>query len=525
MLGLVRGRVYYNLLHWYRVLALLPGYAVNRGFMERMMGVREKLDDSVAPEAPAGEARGRGAGGAHRLALARESRRLATAVPAFHAHVDSVLLPLADEDFAEWDADRLVRLYRELEERLLRRWQTPLVNDFFAMISFGVLSRMVEGWLPDAPPTLVNDLLTGEGGIVSTEPARRVMELARRVESTPAVRGRLRSASATTAPSGGRSATTPPCAAFRGEIDAYLRRFGDRCMNELKLETVTLGEDPAFLLQTIRSYRAGGLAAPDPERETSIRRAAEATARESLAAWQRPLFSRVLRSTRGRVRDRENLRFERTRVFGAVRRIFLGLGHRLHRQGALTEPRDVFFLTVEEVFAHVEGTGSGSDLAALVELRRREWEAYEREPAPPERFESFGPPSLGRWRVADSARAAAAAPGEDALKGIGCCPGVVRAPVRVVRDPREAGDLAGHILVAERTDPGWTLLFPAARGLLVERGSLLSHSAIVAREVGLPCVVSIPGLMSTLRDGEVVEMDGRTGEVRRLGSEPSPASP
>ena len=94
---------------------------------------------------------------------------------------------------------------------------------------------------------------------------------------------------------------------------------------------------------------------------------------------------------------------------------------------------------------------------------------------------------------------------------------MVRAPVRIVRDPRSAGALKGHILVAERTDPGWVLLFPAVEGLLVQRGSLLSHSAIVAREMGLPCVVGLAGLLDTLRDGEEVEMDGTTGVVRRLG--------
>src|SRR5207247_10393581 len=104
------------------------------------------------------------------------------------------------------------------------------------------------------------------------------------------------------------------------------------------------------------------------------------------------------------------------------------------------------------------------------------------------------------------------------LRGIGCCPGVVRGRARVVRDPREARGLAGHILVAERTDPGWTLLFPAATGLLVERGSLLSHSALVAREIGLPCIVGIPALLDTLRNGETVEMDGTSGAVRRLGA-------
>nr|MBA3895472.1 phosphoenolpyruvate synthase [Gemmatimonadales bacterium] len=180
MLGLVRGRVYYQLLNWYRTLALLPGYSVNRAFMERMMGVRQKLEDPPELEATSGKL----ADTARLLRmvgrLVRESRRLRTAVPAFHARVDAALAPLAAEDLRGWSPDRLAALYRDLEEELLRNWETPLVNDFFAMIWFGVLGRLVETWLPNAPPTLINDLLTNEGGIVSTEPARRVLELAAR---------------------------------------------------------------------------------------------------------------------------------------------------------------------------------------------------------------------------------------------------------------------------------------------------------------------------------------------------------
>jgi phosphohistidine swiveling domain-containing protein len=516
MLGLVRGRVYYNLLNWYRTLALLPGYALNRSFMERMMGVREKLSDPPSLEATSG----RGAD-AMRMArmvarLIRESRGLRRAVPAFHARIDRALAPLAGEDLSAWEPDRLVRLYRELEEELLRNWQTPLVNDFFAMIWFGVLGRLVETWLPDAPPTLANDLLTNEGGIISAEPARRVRELARRARTDPAVLA-LFEAEPDASLLGGRLASEPAAAAFVAEVRAYLDRFGDRCMNELKLETITLSEDPSFLYQTIRGYIAadaegerGGAAGP----AANPREEAEARVAAALGGVRASLFRAVLAQTRARVRDRENLRFERTRVFGVVRRIFVGLGHQLVRAGRLDEPRDVFFLRVEELFGHVDGTAAGADLRALVRIRRAEWEDYERQPAPPDRFESIGPVAEGRWILPPAAAAGDGEPG--VLRGIGCCPGVVRAPVRLVREPRDAGDLGGHILVAERTDPGWTLLFPAARGLLVERGSLLSHSAIVAREMALPCVVSIPALMATLRDGELVEMDGATGMVRRL---------
>jgi pyruvate,water dikinase len=76
--------------------------------------------------------------------------------------------------------------------------------------------------------------------------------------------------------------------------------------------------------------------------------------------------------------------------------------------------------------------------------------------------------------------------------------------------------LNGEILVAERTDPGWVMLFPSASGLLVERGSLLSHSAIVAREMGIPSIVSIAGVTRWLKDGDWVELDGSSGVVRRV---------
>jgi pyruvate,water dikinase len=84
-----------------------------------------------------------------------------------------------------------------------------------------------------------------------------------------------------------------------------------------------------------------------------------------------------------------------------------------------------------------------------------------------------------------------------------------------VSDPQSRFE-RGEILVAERTDPGWIVLFPAAAGILVERGSVLSHAAIVSRELGIPSVVSITGLTRWLRDGDLVEFDGRTGRVTRL---------
>jgi pyruvate,water dikinase len=83
----------------------------------------------------------------------------------------------------------------------------------------------------------------------------------------------------------------------------------------------------------------------------------------------------------------------------------------------------------------------------------------------------------------------------------------------IVHSPQDDLELDGEILVAGRTDPGWVPLYPAVSGILIERGSILSHSAIVAREMGIPTIVGIPRLLSTLEDGQVVTMDGATGQV------------
>ena len=102
------------------------------------------------------------------------------------------------------------------------------------------------------------------------------------------------------------------------------------------------------------------------------------------------------------------------------------------------------------------------------------------------------------------------------IKGIGCCPGRIRGKVRVVNSPDECNSLNGDILVTSSTDPGWVTLFPTASAILVERGSVLSHSAIVSRELGIPCIVGITGLLKVLKTGDEVEMDGATGELKLL---------
>ena len=101
-------------------------------------------------------------------------------------------------------------------------------------------------------------------------------------------------------------------------------------------------------------------------------------------------------------------------------------------------------------------------------------------------------------------------------KGTACSSGVVRAKARVIRDPRTEALERGEILVARHTDPGWIAIFVNASAIVVERGSLLSHSAIVARELGIPCVVGVKDATDWVRSGERLEVDGGAGIVRKI---------
>lgn len=528
MLGLFRGRVYYNLLNWYRLVRLFPGFEHNRSFMESMMGVREaaRFEGDAELESPP-PLRGwrrfsEGLVPLVRLVLrsARNFRNIRPIVADFQAYFRDHYARWSALDFRALPPHQLAKLYREMEEKLLWEWKAPIVNDFYVMVFYGTLKKLCAHWARDEAGTLQNDLLCGEGGIESTEPAKRLLALAAEIRRQP----ELARAVLETSPEE-LARTVPVEPRFSGlapKIADYLALYGFRCVDELKLEEPSLKERPAFLYQILRNY----LAVADPstldgkameEREKRVRREAEERAFAALGGgpkgWlRRAVFRRVLRNARLGVKNRENLRFARTRIYGLLREMLQAVGHQLAAEGLLAAPADVFYLTLDEVWDYTKGRAVTTDLKGLAALRRTEFDGYRAGEPPADRFETFG---LPYHRNLYRGRPQAAQPFEDGtLRGTGCCPGVVTGPVKVLRTPADDAKLDGEILVAERTDPGWVPLYPSVSGLLIERGSILSHSAIVAREMGIPTIVGIAGLIETLKTGQVVTMDGGAGVVR-----------
>lgn len=506
MLGRIDGRVYYNLGNWYRLLALLPGFRLNRAHMETMMGVAEPLPAEIVDALAPPPARGAAVAGewlrlgrvAGRLVF--EALRLRFTVRRFYARLDRSLA----DDPAAIDAMSLGALaatYRRIEAELLDRWDAPLINDFLCMIGFGAARKLAGRWAGEAGIELTNDVMIGQGDIVSAEPPRRIAEMGRLIAGDATLIAALEA---------GDRAAIDRHPALAADIVAYIAKFGDRCTEELKLESVPLDLEPAPLFAAIAAaaHHAGPASAPI-DRGDALRRL---DALMPGRPFHRHALKLLITWAKARVRDRENLRFERTRIFGRARRVFLAMGRQFHALGLIEAPRDVLFLTVAEALGAIEGFGLDRDFAGLVALRKRQFEADRLSPDPAERLTVRGAVAA-RAVTATAARPVAAQDG--VLKGIGCSAGRVTAPARVVRDPTRERIVPGEVLVARHTDPGWIALFANASAIVVERGSLLSHSAIVARELGIPCVVGLKDATTLIQTGDGIAVDGASGEVRR----------
>jgi len=528
MLGLLRGRVYYNLINWYRLLMLLPGTSSNKAFMETMMGVKQGLRPEVEelfefmktpPEYPLSSKVRLGWMTLYRFA------KVDSIIGEFQRDFVAIYDEARTRNFDEMSLTALADYYQMLNDKVLRRWQAPIVNDYLTMIFFGLLKKLNETWMQEnqATSSLHNDLLCGEGDLESTEPTKTLMRIAQKVDAGPAKR---RAWFLETEPSElwrlmAEEKREPELrAAFQGFLDNY----GFRCVNELKLEEPDLHDDPSFVVQAVASYvrmKAYSIAEME-ERERAIRAGAEKKVKSKLSGPRRLVFFWVLGQARKAVRNRENLRFARTKIFGIARHMFRAMGSHLAKLGVIDRAEDIFYLTVDEILGYVEGRPATLALRTLANARKVEFDAYRKTPAPPDRFLVYGAvgASLGWPQIladSDLLRGVGVSSDPNVLNGIPCCPGIVEGTVRVVREMKDAKGINGEILVTERTDPGWVPLYPSCSGLLIERGSLLSHSAVVARELGLPAVVGISGgLMRKLETGMRVRVDGGAGEVRIL---------
>ncbi|HPD17216.1 MAG TPA: PEP/pyruvate-binding domain-containing protein [Planctomycetota bacterium] len=289
----------------------------------------------------------------------------------------------------------------------------------------------------------------------------------------------------------------------RATMAEFLDRFGHRAVNEMELAQPRWREDSDYLERMKQSYTRPGVEPPEERhaRQAAARRKAEEELPARLAEWGgASLYERLLpdlRDAQALLPYRETGKHYLMMGYETIRAALVELSRRWDLG------RDLYFLHLDELDSF---ESRRAELAEAIAQRKLRWKSAQKLAlsfvVDSERLDSLGHPQV----QAGGAR----------LEGCPLASGAAKGVARVVFDPQTAGDLGtGYILVCPSTDPGWTPLFVHARGLVVERGGVLSHGAIVARDFGIPAVV-LESATQLIPDGATIEVDGGTGDIALL---------
>jgi pyruvate,water dikinase len=361
-------------------------------------------------------------------------------------------------------------------------------------------------------PTLAVRLIAGIGDVDSAAPSWALWDLSRQVkasteltaafdEGVDGLLGRLRASSSADA------------SAFLAAFDEFIFEFGSRGPNEWDLRAHTWETNPELALAAIERMRlADDAASPQAGQEAaaSERERLAAQVAEQLAGDAETLatFQAAMASAAVWLAARERCKTNMIRLIGEIRVYFLELGRRMVERGALDHPEQIFLLLDGELDAFRFNPESFTET-----LRQREQDylaLFELEP--PFIVDTAVPP-LSAWRKRADRSLDPVAAGT-VLVGTAGSGGVVTGTARVIHDPSDPGALEpGDILVAHSTDPAWTPLFVPAGGVVASVGAMGSHTMIVSRELGIPCVVSVEDATLKIPDGATVTVDGAAGTV------------
>jgi phosphohistidine swiveling domain-containing protein len=295
----------------------------------------------------------------------------------------------------------------------------------------------------------------------------------------------------------------------RGDLDGFLAEYGFHCPGEGAVTSVAWREDPRALHAIVDSYRAMGDDRAPQDSAAGVdkrRRAATAELMAALPAARRPAARMVLSLSDKLWALRETGKATYLHGIDVARAAARIVGRSMADDGLIDAPDDVAFLTIDEL-----KSGVLRDYREEIEFRRARRNSYQ----------EFDVPQTWEGTPAQAARHDDMGRETDhieRIEGMAASPGVIAGRVKVVTDPN-AGELEeGEILVCKSTDPSYGTLFMLAAGVVIDVGAPSSHGAIVARELGIPCVINTRIGTRALKDGDMVRVDGGNGVVTVLES-------
>lgn len=487
LLGFFYGRVYYNMLNWYKMLTLYPGYERNKKNLDTMISIKskEELDDQYKKNVSA-------------LFKTKYYSKLLVRYPFFNSEVKkfksvvrTYLSNFNKKDINKMNTKELSELYHKSVNELLSQWGITVESDFLLMTYFGMLEKFCKkNNIENQFIYLISDIKD----VISAEQVNRIRDISIKFNSyNPLVnlaknnkfKDCLKEIN-----------SNSQYINLNSDIQKYLKEYGGRFANELKLETEDSDTNPEYIIKLLLLY-SNIKSTNESNRELDLKSL-------NLSLNKRIYLKYLLKKIKFYARQREELRLLRAQSFSIARKIFLEIGKRFVDKGILKNQEEIFYLEVNEIIDYIKGISKNKDFLKLAKLRKNEYMQFESKDLE-DVFYTYGYSFDSKFTKEQKK--------DNDFIGQGCSQGIVKGKVKIMKTFSLPDKGSYDIVVTKHTDPGWTPLFGLCKGIIVEHGGLLSHAAIISRELNLPCIIGLKNATKNLKDGQTITLNGFTGEV------------
>lgn len=494
MLGYVNGQVFYNIRNWYKFLTFMPGYEFNKKFFEDMLDPVIKNKEKEKPS---------------EIELSKKESLLILlnfifkimAYGSLHRKFlkcfNNLYHKFSSQNLKKLDNLELANLFDYLQNNFFSIWAITIINDFRVMVFFGLLNKFAEHISGDKE-TLLREVYDAKKHPRSVDLIRKIGEIGETIKKDRVLKELFKNNEKEILARLGQ-------AKFRkinNLIGTYLKEFGERSSNELKLEEPKFKEQPQLFIALIKKYAEIPREDMDSKNNNKWRNMDNQT---KISIFQKIIFNKLKNTTVNGIHYREYYRIKRGKAFDMARQIFLEMGYRLKEKGEINDINDVFYLTKHEIIDFITFNTVKDNFNDLIRIRKMMFDKY-RKTSLPRRITTSGLPG-GIIRNINGQKSTK-------FEGQGTSKGIITAPAIVMESLDFRKDYQNKILVTKATDPGWTVIFPLLKGIITEQGGMLSHTSIISRELGIPCVVKIKNATEIIETGQTIYMNGETGEVR-----------
>ena len=465
MVGSVNGRIYYKISNWYTIIKYLPFSKKIIPVWQEMLGVSNKKYDDSDLKTSFGQ----------KFRIYKNSFKELINVPKNMARLNKDFIEVNNYFYDKFNddisPDELRELYNKIREKLLSCWDITLLNDLYTFIFTGLLkSRLKKKYSNNSE--IANKYISGITNIESIKPIRELINIAYecKIDSDD----------------------------YRERKKNYIKTYGDRNLEELKLESETFRTNDGIFDKRVKEYQKDF---------KHLKTMYENINKSDDEEIKEDKFTKFLKNkcTLG-IRNREISRLNRSRIFGMVREIFLYYGEYFKNAKVITDKRDIFYLTIEEIFDNLKEMNS---LKKVISERKKVYKYFEQLPA----YSRLIFMNKEFDKISSDINVNEEVSTENVFYGIPCSNGIVEGKALVVEDINNLNEVKDKILITKMTDPGWVFLLATAKGVVSEKGSLLSHTAIISRELNIPSIVGVSNIMKAIKTDDIIRMDATTGKI------------